>query len=78
MNKWVKLISSGVVAGVVTAVLLILSGLSTTSVLTSGGTSLTTTTVSLDVNVFALLMIVGVSLAVIIVNYVFYAVNKTP
>ena len=48
------------------------------ALLTNEGTSLTKTTVSLDVNVFAMLMIIGVSLAVIIVNYAFDAVTKTP
>ena len=59
--------------GVITAFLLILSGLGTSSLLTSEGTYVTLTTVQLDVNVFASLMILGVSLTVIIVSYIFEA-----
>jgi hypothetical protein len=75
MNKWIKIVSSGVIAGVVTAVLLIASGLATSSVLTNEGT-FTSTTVSLDVNIFAFLMIFGVSLAVVVVNFALEAASK--
>lgn len=75
MNKWIKVISIGGILGVVTAVLLILSGLGTSSVLTYEGTYLTSTTVSLDVNLFALLMIIGVSLTGMIAYVVFEKVR---
>ena len=78
MNKWVRIISIGVISGVVTGFLLILAGFGTSSVITSGGEYVTFTTVKLDVNSFALLMIVGVSLAVIIVSLIFEAVRKNP
>jgi len=73
MNKWVRIISFGIILGVITGVLLILSGLGTSSVLTSEGTYVTWTTVSLDVNIFSLLLIAGISLAAIIVGYLFEA-----
>jgi len=73
VNKWVKVVSIGVILGVVTAALLILSGLGTSSVLTDEGTYFTSTTVSLDVNMFALLMIVGVSLTGMIAYVLFEA-----
>jgi len=73
MNKWVRIISIGIISGVVTGFLLILAGFGTSSVITSEGTYVTFTTVKLDVNIFALLMIVGVSLTVIIVSLIFEA-----
>ena len=71
MNKWIKVISIGVILGVVTAVILILSGLGTSSVLTNEGTYFTSTTVTLDVNLFALLMVIGVSLTGMIAYVLF-------
>ena len=71
MKKWAKIVSSGIILGVITGFLLILSGLSTSSILTNEGTYSTRTTVSLDVNVFALLMILGVAITGIIVSYIF-------
>lgn len=73
VNKWVRIVSIGVISGVVTGFLLILAGFGTSSVITLGGEYVTFTTVKLDVNIFALLMIVGVSLAVIIVSLIFEA-----
>jgi hypothetical protein len=77
MNRWVRVLGSGIIVGVVTAFLLMLSGLSTSSVLTNEGTYFTSTTISLDVNVFALLMIIGASLTVIVVNFIFEAAGKS-
>jgi len=71
MKKWVKVVSIGVILGVITGFLLIISGLGTSSILTSEGTYSTWTTVSLDVNVFALLMILGVAITSVIVSYIF-------
>ena len=76
MGKWVKIIVPSVIAAVVTAVLLILFGLSTSSVLTSEGTYFTSTTVQVDINVFAFSMIIGVFLAVAIAIYAVEALSK--
>ncbi len=76
MGKWVKIIVPSVIAAVVTAVLLILFGLSTSSVLTSEGTYFTSTTVQVDINVFAFSMIIGVFLAVAIGIYAVESLSK--
>ncbi len=76
MGKWVKIIVPSVIAAVVTAVLLILFGLSTSSLLTSEGTYFTSTTVQVDINVFAFSMIIGVFLAVAIAIYAVEALSK--
>jgi len=76
LGKWVKIIVPSVIAAVVTAVLLILFGLSTSSVLTSEGTYFTSTTVQVDINVFAFSMIIGVFLAVAIAIYAVEALSK--
>jgi len=76
LGKWVKIIVPSVIAAVVTAVLLILFGLSTSSLLTSEGTYFTSTTVQVDINVFAFSMIIGVFLAVAIAIYAVEALSK--
>ena len=71
MKKLVKVVSIGIILGVITGFLLILSGLGTSSVLTNEGTYQTRTTISLDPNTFALLMILGVAVTAIIASYIF-------
>jgi hypothetical protein len=76
LGKLVKIIVPSVIAAVVTAVLLILFGLSTSSVLTNEGTYFTSTTVQGDINVFAFSIIIGVFLAVAIAIYAVEALSK--
>jgi hypothetical protein len=76
MNKSITIVSTGVVAGVVTFFALLLSGLGTTGLTDSEGNWVSMTTVKLGVNEFGLLMVLVVFVSVVAAGLVFNAANK--
>ncbi len=76
MNKLIKIVGTGAIAAIATFFALLLSGLGTTGFTNSDGTWVSKTTVNLGVNEFGLLMIFVVLVTVIVVGYVFEAVDK--
>ncbi len=69
MNKWVKIVTPSVVGTLVVVLVLIFSGLATSTVLNSEGNYVTSTVVKLDVTVFAVVLLLGVFLSVFITAY---------
>jgi hypothetical protein len=65
MNRWVKIILPTILAAVVVAFLLVVSGLGTISLIDVNNEVVTKTVVALDVNTFAIVMIAGVALTVL-------------
>ncbi len=76
MNKSIKIVSTGVVAAVVTFFALLLSGLGTTGLADSEGNWVSMTTVKMGVNEFGLLMVFVVFVSCVAAGLVFNAVDK--
>jgi len=66
MNRWIKIILPTILSAVVIALLLIISGLGTISLIDINNDVVTKTVVALDVNTFAVVMIAGVALTVLL------------
>ena len=78
MNKWIKIITPAVLAAIAVTFILMFSGLGTSTIMNSDGNPVTSTVVNhLDVNVFAALMIAGVSLVVLISSYLLERTSKS-
>ncbi len=65
MNRWIKIILPTILSTVVVALLLMISGLGTISLIDINDEIVTKTVVALDVNTFAVVMIAGVALTVL-------------
>ncbi|MGD6810292.1 MAG: hypothetical protein ACQCN3_11390 [Candidatus Bathyarchaeia archaeon] len=76
MNKWLKIILPAILTAVVVALLLMISGLGTTSLIDINGDVITKTVVELDVNIFALVMITGVTLTVLFTSLIINNADK--
>ncbi len=76
MNKWLKIILPAILTAVVVALLLMISGLGTTSLIDINGDVITKTVVELDVNSFALVMIAGVTLTVLFTGLIVNSADK--
>ena len=76
MNRWIKIVTPTLLAAVVVALLLMLSGLGTISLLDNNDKVVTQTIVKLDVNTFAVVMIAGVALTVLFTGILFQSNDK--
>lgn len=76
MNKWIKIVTPTILAAVVVALLLMLSGLGTISLIDNNSDTVTKTIVTLDVNTFAIVMIAGVALTVLFTGLIMQSVDK--
>jgi heme/copper-type cytochrome/quinol oxidase subunit 2 len=76
MNRWIKIVTPTLLAAVVVALLLMLSGLGTISLLDNNDKVVTQTIVKLDVNTFAIVMIAGVALTVLFTGILFQSSDK--
>lgn len=76
MNRWIKIVTPTLLAAVVVALLLMLSGLGTMSLLDNNDKIVTQTIVKLDVNTFAVVMIAGVALTVLFTGVLLYSTDK--
>jgi hypothetical protein len=65
MNRWIKIILPTILSAVVVALLLMVSGLGTISLIDVNNDIVTKTVVALDVNTFAMVMIAGVAITVL-------------
>jgi hypothetical protein len=77
MNRWIKIILPTILSAVVVALLLIISGLGTISLIDINNDVVTKTVVALDVNTFAVVMIAGVALTVLLTG-VLVNITKKP
>jgi purine-cytosine permease-like protein len=73
MANWVKILAPSIVGLLVVVLVLMFSGLATSTILNSEDQYVTQTVVGLDVNVFAAVMILGVFLSVLVTSF---AVNR--
>jgi hypothetical protein len=76
MNKILKVVTPAVIAAVVLFFVLIISGMATTTFMDSERNSVTRTTFTLDINVFAGLVIGGAFVAVLASSYLLERVDK--
>ncbi len=76
MNKWIKTITPAITAAVVATLILMLSGLGTTSLTVIDNITVTQTTIKLDVNTFAAVMITGVALTVLLTGILTQSAEK--
>ncbi len=76
MNKWIKIVTPALLAAVITALLLILSGLGTTSLTDNDYNVITQTTIKLEVNAFATVMIAGVAVTVLFTGILMQSTDK--
>jgi len=76
MNKNIKVLGIAIVAAVAAFIVLLLSGLGTTSLADINGDIQTFTTVNLGVNEFGILMIVGVLVSVLISGLALNTIDK--
>ncbi len=77
MNRWLKIILPTILSALIVALLLIISGLGTISLIDVNNDIVTKTVVALDVNTFATLMIAGVALTVLFTSLVVSSTDKT-
>jgi ABC-type Na+ efflux pump permease subunit len=70
MTNWVKLLAPSIVGLLAVVLILMFSGLATSTILNSENQYVTQTVVGLDVNVFAAVMILGVFLSVLVTSFV--------
>jgi hypothetical protein len=70
MTNWVKLLAPSIVWLLAVVLILMFSGLATSTILNSENQYVTQTVVGLDVNVFAAVMILGVFLSVLVTSFV--------
>jgi hypothetical protein len=69
MNKWYKVFVPSIIGLLVAFLILVLSGLGTSTILNSEGNYVTQTVVSLEVNVFAFVMLLGIFISVFVTGY---------
>lgn len=76
MNRWIKIILPTILSAVVVALLLMISGLGTISLIDINNDIVTKTVVALDVNTFALVMITGVAVTVLFCGVILNLADK--
>jgi hypothetical protein len=69
MNKWYKVFVPSIIGLLVAFLILVSSGLGTSTILNSEGNYVTQTVVSLEVNVFAFVMLLGIFISVFVTGY---------
>jgi len=76
MNRWIKIILPTILSAVVVALLLMVSGLGTISLIDVNNNIVTKTVVALDVNIFAMVMITGVAITVLFCGVILNLTDK--